>query len=173
MGENTLLDRLVVIDDVLGLADKYTDSANLLTVSRKFGFTWVYIFHTIYLTRKNWQMILSQIKILNIFPGSIQASSLIKILTSYYSRCAYEYILLRDLWFSRLFFDISSSNKKQCLTIDITDANDLGPARFRTQVDNNKEQICYYNRNKKDKTFNCFLVLRKPTSTTDRIIFFY
>ena len=153
MGENKLLDRLVVIDGVLGLADKYTDFANFLTVSRKFGFTWVYIFHTIYLTRKNWQMILSQTMILNIFQGSIQASSVIKTLTSYCSRRTYEYILLRDLWFSRLYFDISRSNKKQCLTIDIRDVNDLGPARFRTQADNNKEQICYYNRNKKAKTF--------------------
>ena len=67
MGENTLLDRLIVMDDVLGLADKSTDFANFLTVSRKFGFTCVYIFHTIYLTRNNWQMILSQTKIFIFF----------------------------------------------------------------------------------------------------------
>ena len=53
---------------------------DLLTVSRKF--TYVYIFRTIYPTKNNWQMILSQTKIFNIFPGSIQASSVIKMLTS-------------------------------------------------------------------------------------------
>ena len=59
MGENILLDRLVVMDDVSGLADNPQNFDNLLTVSRKFGFTCVYIFHTLYPTRNNWQMILS------------------------------------------------------------------------------------------------------------------
>ena len=69
-----------IMDDIQGLADKSENFANFLTVSRKF--TYVYIFHTIYPTRNNWQMILSQTKIFNIFPGSIQASSVIKMLTS-------------------------------------------------------------------------------------------
>ena len=171
MGENTLLDRLIVMDNVSGLADKSENFANFLTVSRKFGFTCIYIFHTIYPTRNNWQMILSKRKIFNIFPGSIQPSSVVQILSPYCSRYTYEYIPYRDLWLNRLFFNIFSSNKKQCLTIDTRDVNDLGPARFRTQADNKNEQICYYNRNKKDKTFNCFLALRKQTLTTDKIIF--
>ena len=53
MGENTLLDRLIVMDNVSGLADKSENFANFLTVSRKFGFTCIYIFHTIYPTRNN------------------------------------------------------------------------------------------------------------------------
>ena len=57
------------------------------------------------------------------------------------------------------------------MTIDIRDVNDLGPLRFRTQTDNNQEQIFYYNQNKRDKTFNCFLALRTQTSATDKIIF--
>ena len=69
-----------IMDDIQGLADKSENFANFLTVSRKF--TCVYIFHTIYPTRNNWQMILSQTKIFNIFPGSIQASSVIKMFTS-------------------------------------------------------------------------------------------
>ena len=75
MGENTLLGRLIVMDNVSGLTDKSENFANFLTISRKFCFTCVYIFHTIYPTRNNWQMILSQRNIFNIFPGSIQASS--------------------------------------------------------------------------------------------------
>ena len=69
-----------IMDDIQGLADKSENFANFLTVSRKF--TFVYIFHTIYPTRNNWQMIPSQTKIFNIFPGSIQASSVIKMFTS-------------------------------------------------------------------------------------------
>ena len=171
MGENTLLNRLIVMDDISGFADKSENSANFLTVSRKFGFSCVYIFHTIYPTRNNWQMILSQTKIFNLFPGSIQASSLVNILSSCCSRYTYEYIPHRDLCLNRLYFNISSSNKKQRQTIDTRHVNDLGSARFRTGADNNNEQVCYYNRNKKDETFNCFLALRKQTSTADKIIF--
>ena len=68
---------------------------------------------------------------------------------------------------------MSNSSKKQCLKINTKDVNDLGPAKFRTQADNNKEQICYYNQNKRGKSFNCFLAVRKQTSTTNQIFFFY
>ena len=47
LGENIKLDRLILMDDVLGLADKSEAFANFLTVSRKFGPTCVYGFHTI------------------------------------------------------------------------------------------------------------------------------
>lgn len=73
------MDKVIVMNGVLGLADISENFANFLTVSRKLGFTCVSIFHTIYPTRNNWQMILSQTKTFNIFPGSIQASSVIKI----------------------------------------------------------------------------------------------
>ena len=139
MGENTLLDRLVVMDDVSGLADKSENFANFLTVSRKFGFTCIYIFYTIYPTRNNLQMILLQTKVFNIFPGTIQATSVVTILSSYCSRYTYEYKPYRDLWLNSQYFNISSSNKKQCLTLDTRDVNDLGPARFRTQAYNNNE----------------------------------
>ena len=51
------------------------------------------------------------------------------------------------------------------------DVNNLGPAECRTQADNNKEQICYYNRNKRNTSFNSFLAVRKQTSSTSEIIF--
>ena len=149
------------MDDVSGLAEKSEEFANFLNVSRRFGLTCVYIFHTIYLTSQNWQMILAQTKIFNIFPGSIQASSIVKILSSFCNRYRYNYIPNKDLWINRLYFDISNSSKKQCLTIDTRDVNDLGLAKFRKQADNNREEICYYNRNKRDKSFSSFLAVRK------------
>ena len=156
MDENILMDKLIVMDDVSGLVDKSENFANLLTVSRKFGFTCIYIIlFTLQETIGKWYCHKP------IFPGSIQASSVVKVLCSYCSRYTYEYIPHRGLWINRLYFNISSSNKKQYLTIDIRDINDLGPSRFRIQADNNQEQICYYNRNKKGKMFNCFLALRK------------
>ena len=158
-----MLDRLIFMDDVSGLADRSEEFANFLTVSRKFGLTCVYIFHTIYHTRQHWQMILSQTKIFSFFPGSVQASSIIRILSSFCNRYGHNYIPHRDLWINRLYFEISNSTQKQCLTIDTRDVNDLGPAKFRTQPDNNKEQICYYNQNKRDASFNSFLAVRKQT----------
>ena len=141
---------LIIIDNVSSLADKSETFANFLTDWRKFWLTCVYIFHTIYSTRQNWQMILAQTKIFNIFPGSRHASSIIKILSC---RCKYNYLPSRDLWINRLNFDISNSTKKQYLTIDTTDVNDLRSAKFRTQADSNQEQICYYNHNKRDTSF--------------------
>ena len=76
LAENMIIDKVIVMDDVSGLADKSDEFANFLTVSRKYGITCVYIFHTMYPTRQNWQMIMSQAKIFNFFPGSVQASSI-------------------------------------------------------------------------------------------------
>ena len=63
LGEERLLDKLIVMDDVFGLADKSDDSANFLTVSRKYGITCIYIFDSIYRNRQNWQMVMSQTEI--------------------------------------------------------------------------------------------------------------
>ena len=54
-----IFDKLIVMDDVSGLADKSDEFANFLTVSRTYGITCVYIFHTVYPNRQNCQMIMS------------------------------------------------------------------------------------------------------------------
>ena len=56
LGEEILLDKLIVIDNVSGLADKSDEFTNFLTVSRKYGMTCVCIFHNIYPSRQNWEM---------------------------------------------------------------------------------------------------------------------
>ena len=159
------------MDDVSGIADKSNKFANFLTVSQKYGLTCVYIFHIVYPTRKNWQMILSQTKIFNFFPASVQASSVIKLLSSFASRYKNTYISNRNLWISQLYYEISNSRQKNCLTIDTRDVNELGRAKFRTKAESGIEQICYYNRNRKDTCFNCFLAVRKQTSSPFEITF--
>ena len=170
MGENNVLNKLIVLKEVSGLAYKSESFAKFFTVSRKFNFTCVYVFHTPYPTRNCWRMIFSQTKVFNIFPGRLQTSSGIKILSFYCNRYTYEYIPHSDLWLNCLYFEISSSSKKQCLTIDMRHVNDLGPTQFRTGAENDKEQVCYYNCNKKDRAFDHFLSVRIQTST-DAIIF--
>ena len=66
-GEHKKFDKLIVMDDVSGLADKSNFFANFLILSQKCGYICLYIFHVIYPTKSIWQMILSQTKNLNIF----------------------------------------------------------------------------------------------------------
>ena len=54
MGEENTFNKLIVMDDVLGLADKSNNFANFLTVARKFHFTYDYVFQTLYPPRSNW-----------------------------------------------------------------------------------------------------------------------
>ena len=61
------IDRLIFMDYVSGLADKSNEFCNLLKVSQKFGYIYLYIFHIIYLTKSTWQMTLSQTKIYYFF----------------------------------------------------------------------------------------------------------
>ena len=78
LGENMILDKVIVMDDVSGLADRSGEFANFLTVSQKYGQTYVYVFPTIYPTRRNWQMIMSQTKIFNFFRTLFKLLWLIK-----------------------------------------------------------------------------------------------
>ena len=116
------------MNDILCLAGKSDNFTNFLTVSRKFNFTCVYIFHTSYQTRSNWQMILSHTKIFNIFLGSLQTSSVIKILSSYCHRYTCKYFPHMDLWVNQLYFQISNSSKKQRLiNFFLVPRNNLSP----------------------------------------------
>ena len=115
-------------------------------------------------------MIISQTKNFNIFPGSIQISSRAKILTTNCNRDTFDYIPNRDLWLNRLYFEISNSTKKECLTIDCRSFNSIGPSKYRTSAESYIRQICYYNRSKKDKLFNRLLSVGKQHAG-DKIIF--
>ena len=49
IGEKDLFDRLIVMDDVSGLA------CSFLTVSRKYRYSCIYIFHIVFPQLRNWQ----------------------------------------------------------------------------------------------------------------------
>ena len=94
------------MDEVSSLADKSTEFSSFLTASRKYRYTCVYIFHIIFPHTSNWQMILSQTKIFNIFPSAIQLGNMSKILTNNCDRETIKYIPKRELWINRLYFEI-------------------------------------------------------------------
>ena len=86
MGENLIINKLIVMDDVSRLADKSEDFPNFLTVSRKYGFSCMYVFHTIYPGRQSWDMIMSQTHIFNFFPESIYSGRILTTLAFFASR---------------------------------------------------------------------------------------
>ena len=71
MGEKNIFDKLIVMDDVSGLVDRSNDFANFFTVARKLNFNCVYVFHTVYPSRSNCQMITSQTKRYLRFPQAL------------------------------------------------------------------------------------------------------
>ena len=117
------LHKLIVMDDVSRLADKSDVFSNFLTVSRKCGLSCVYIFHTIYTNRQNWDMIMSQTHILNSFPGSVHNGTILRTVSLFANKYKNSYVPIRNMWLSRLYFNISNSKQKQCHTIDTIEVN--------------------------------------------------
>ena len=81
-------------------------------------------------------MVMSQTHIFNFFPGSIHGSRILKTLSLFASRQKNSYIPNQQVWINRLYFQISNSKEKKCLTIDTTEVSELGPGKFRTSADN-------------------------------------
>ena len=48
IGEKDVFDRLIVMDDVSGLADKSNEFCSFFTVSRKYRYSCIYIFHIVF-----------------------------------------------------------------------------------------------------------------------------
>ena len=130
-GEKSNRNRLIVMDDVSGLADTSAKFASFLTVARKFKYHCLYIFHTIHPEKSIWKTILSQTN-LNIFPTSVPIGTVKKILEANCIRRTTKYIHVNSLWITKLFIQIANNeNEKTCLTIDCTGFNPNGPGRFR------------------------------------------
>ena len=171
-GELKKMDRLIVLDDVSGIADISKNFANFLTVSRKYGYNVVYVFHVIIPSNQIWQKILSQTNIFNIFPASVPYNSVTKILQANGVLQTKNYVPLRQMWLTRLFTELANSHEKHCLTIDCSFVNKNGPGRFRTQADNPEKQVCYFAKLNDDKFFNTFLSNRIKAAEFENKIYF-
>ena len=159
-GENKKRDKLIVFDDVSGLADDSKKFASFLTVARKYSYSCIYAFHTIYTEKSNWKTILSQTNIFNIFPASVPINSVKKILELGCIRKTNKYIPQSSLWISRLFIELANKNYKVCLTLDCSNVNKDGPGRFRTKADNPASQFCYFNNTRDEQVYNQFISKR-------------
>ena len=119
LGELPVVTRLIILDDVSGLADKSEEFSNFLTVTRKYGFSCLCVFHMIYPDRQSWEMIMSQTHIFNFFPGSIHSSRILKTLSLFASRQKKTYIPNQQIWLNRLYFQISNSKEKNVLQLTL------------------------------------------------------
>ena len=118
------------MDDVSGLADESKNFAGFLTVARKYRYSCVYIFHTIFPENAIWRSVLSQTNIFNIFPATVPLTSVRKTLETACSRKTIKYILQNALWFNRLFIELANRDGRLCLTTDCSGINKHGPGRF-------------------------------------------
>ena len=159
-GEVIDRDRLIVFDDVSGLADNSNKFASFLTVARKYKYNCVYIFHTIYPEKAIWRTILSQTNNFNIFPASVPLSAVKRILDVVCVRKTTKYIPRTSLWINRLFIELANKNEKVCLTLDCSNTNRDGPSRFRSEADNPDKQVCYFNTPTDEQVYNEFIARR-------------
>ena len=171
-GEIINRDRLIVFDDVSGLADNSNKFANFLTVARKYKYNCIYIFHTIYPEKATWKTILSQTNIFNIFPASVSLNSVKRILEGSCVRKTTRYIPRSLLWINRLFIELANKNQKVCLTLDCSNTNRDGPSRFRSDANNPDKQVCYFNTPTDEQVYNEFIArLIKSKELKDEIQF--
>ena len=112
LGENLKINKLIVMDDVSGLADRSNDFSDFLAVSRKYSFSCLYVFYTIYLGRQNWEMIISQVHSLNFFPGSIHNSRILKTLSLFASRQKSTYLPIKTFGLINSIFKYLTLKKK-------------------------------------------------------------
>ena len=81
-GEKKKTNRLIVMDNVSGVADIPKTFTNFLNVSRKYRYHCVYVFHIIVPATQIWQKNISQTNIFNIFPSRVPYNTVAKILQS-------------------------------------------------------------------------------------------
>ena len=100
-GENKKLYRLIIMDDVSGVVDTSKIFSNFLTISRKFSYNCVYVFHVIVPASQIWQKIVFQTNIFNIFPASVPHNTVAKIIQSNCILQSKKYVPARSLWLNR------------------------------------------------------------------------
>ena len=166
------MDLLIVMDDVSGVADISKKIANFLTVSRKFEYHCVYVFHIIAPATQIWQKIISQTNIFNIFAASVPQNTVAKILQSNCILQLKKYVPVTSLWPNRVFTDSANSHEKHCLTIDCSFKNKNGPGRYRSAADNPDEQVCYFNKPNDDGYYNVFISKRIKAENISEGIYF-
>ena len=102
------------MDDVSGVADVSKIFANFLTVSRKFSYNCVFVFHVTVPASQIWQKIISQTNILNIFTATVPHNTVATIIQSNCILQSKKYVPACFFWLNRVFTDLVNSHGKFC-----------------------------------------------------------
>ena len=119
-----------------------------------------------------WKKILSQTNIFNIFPSSVPNNTVAKILQSNCRQTTKKYVSARSMWLNRVFGDPANTDERHCLTIDCSGVNKNNPGRYRTQADDPKRQVCYFNKSCDDESCKGFISNRIKTENFSNGIYF-
>ena len=171
-GENKIMDLLIVMDDVSGLADSFKEFADFLTITQKYRYHCVYVFHITIPDKEIWKKILSKTNIFNIFPFSVPFHTISKILQSNCVPTTTKYVPIRSMWINRLLIDLANRDERNCLTIDCSGINKNGPGRYGTKADNPEKQVCYFNEPRNDQVYNVFISERIKSGNSEKGIYF-
>ena len=166
------MDWIIVMDDVSGVADISKNVANFLTVSRKYRYHCVYVFHIIAPATQSWQKIISQTIIFNIFPSSVLYNTVAKILQSNCKQQYQKYVPARSMWLNRIFINLAKTGAKHCLTNDCRNVNKNRPGRYRTSAYNPDQQVCHFNQPHDDELYNVFISKKIKTENFEEGIYF-
>ena len=122
------MDHLIIMDNVSGIAECCKEFVNFLTVSRKYRYHCVYVFHIIIPEKDIWKKIISQTNIFNIFPCSVPFNTVSKIFQSNCVPTTTKYFPVHSMWLTRVFLDLASQDEQNFLTTDCINVNPNGPS---------------------------------------------
>ena len=145
-GEKISVDRVIVVDDVSGIADNCKKFAEFLAVCRKYGYHCIYGFHIIMPENQIWKKILPQNNIFNIFLSNLPYNTVAKILQSNCRQTTKKYAPALLMWLNRAFSDLANADEQHYLTNDCSGVNKNNPGRCRTQADDPEKQVCYFDK---------------------------
>ena len=160
------------MDDISSVADISKKFANFLTVSRKFDYNCVYVFHVIVPANQSWQKNIYQTNIFNIFPASVLHNTVAKIIQRNCILQSKKYVPARLPWLNMVFTNLANSHEKHSLTIDCCYINKNGPGQYRSSADNPEKQVCYFNKPDDDVFYNTFISERIKGDEFDDGIYF-
>ena len=160
------------MDNISGVADVSKKITNFLTVSRKFGYNCVYVFHVIVPVIQIWQKMISRTNIFNNFPATVSHNTVAKIIQSNCILQSKKYVPARSPWLNTVFTDLANSHEKHCFTIDCGYINKNGPGRYRSSAENPEKQVCYFNKPNDDIFYNNFISEQIKGENFDDDIYF-
>ena len=160
IGENVVTDKLVVFDDISKVVEKYGDFAHFLTISRKLGYTCIYIMHSL---KAKWAPLMEQTKIFVFFKSAVVTA----IMTNFMRDQAVQLNKRssrtgRKNWLYQVYMDqVQRGSFQSHLLLDIRRLNEKNPpALIRGDTNNMTNQKCYFVSQDNDNDYDTYVSYR-------------